>query len=521
MVGPGIRGPELTRPLDLDRLRLQVETFGLRRAELRPELIREIDEPEQVFTVQPTLSRTGLAFIAARKLGVHPDRALLDALRDEAIDVEAAVRRLVTVALSQRQLDAIVAHAQRIGLDAFRSAPILADLQAGRFAAVVAALSPEEAKVWNEGEYGQVPDADEIDFDREIPKAVPGSIETVLDGVAIIRSGPPDFTSSGSTIPRYDRVRIDAVSADEAFVQVSRPAGGSIGWTVRSNLGGYFKDDPRLASVPLAPASTIAIDPAWSDTKRAVAKTFNRLGGLMSAITDQTGVPLAAVLAVWKVESAGAAHEPGKAIIRFENHLLYHRWGEDHLALYDQHFQHGGHGGVAGSSWKNHRFRADANGAWHGFHGDQSAEYEVLTFARQLCGDAAALACISIGGPQILVSNRRLIGYESEVAMYDAFQADERAHVLGFFDYCQYATGYLHRRRELIRDLRALRWEDFARGYNGSGQVAAYADKLSETYDAAASLQLPSPSPGATPPESPPPTPLATVRLSRAAVRLR
>jgi hypothetical protein len=36
---------------------------------------------------------------------------------------------------------------------------------------------------------------------------------------------------------------------------------------------------------------------------------------------------------------------------------------------------------------------------------------------------------ISIGGPQILGSNYRMIGHPSPQAMYDAFQADERYHL--------------------------------------------------------------------------------------------
>lgn len=504
----------------------------LRGVELREELVRHIDEPEQVFVDQPNLSRAGLAFIKARTAafntpqgvrGVDPNdparkTMLAIAARTSALTTESVVRRLVEVTLTPQQLDAVVAYAVRVGVDAFRTSSVLADLNAGRLAQAAAAMSPEERAVFEQGEYGDVPDDEEIDFDREIPKPIVGSIETVLDGQAVVRSGAPDFSSLHTTIPKYTRVRIDALSVDEAYVKVSKLDGTAIGWTVRSNLGGYFKDDPKLAVVPLAPAVPLAIDASWPDKKKAIANVFNRLGGLMNAVVAQTGVPLPAVLAVWMIESGGRSHEVGKAIIRFENHLLWHRWGDEHASTYDQHFQRGGHAGVGGSSWQNHKWRPDA-GEWRTFHGTQSKEYEVLGYARSLCGDTPALSSISIGGPQILISNRRLIGYENEVAMYDAFQADERFHVLGFFDYCQYAAGHLSRRRELLRHLRARRWTDFARGYNGSGQADAYGDMLEGAYDRAASLPFPEQPSTSQPPPPPPPshdepaTPLLRLRL--------
>ncbi len=512
--------PETFRgSLDLSTLeRPAIDLSLARRGELRLELLRDVDDPEEVPASQPSLSHDGLAWIAGRSLAAAvagaSRAAVIQDARAQAIATESTVRRLVQTPLSQRQLDAIVAHAQRIGIDAFRHSPLLVDLDAGVLDRVAAYLAADELAIFEGGDYGDVPDDPEIDFDREIPLARVGDVETVLDPDAVVRGGPPAFASQGRRIPRWDRVRIDERSADDAHVRVSTPAGATIGWTLRTNLGGYFKDDPKLAAVALAPPQPLAIDDAWPSGKAAIARAFNRLGGLMYAIHEQTGIPIPAVLAVWKVESGGAAHTSGKAIIRFENHLLYNRWGREHVAAYDASFQHGGHAGVGGSSWKNHRFRADPSAAWQTFHGEQSREYEVLAFARQLVGDADALSCISIGGPQILISNRRLIGYESERAMYDAFQADERAHVLGFFDYCQYATGYIHRRRELLRDLRALRWVEFARGYNGGGQAEAYGDALASAYATAASLPLPPPSAHAAPAESPPPTPLSPLLLS-------
>lgn len=447
--------------------------------------IGAIVEPEHVLVDQPPLSRSGLAFIS-----VHSGGGLaVEVLRAQALDAEATVLRAVDVPLTAAQLDAVVAFAHRVGPQAFRDSTLLRHLGARRLDLVQQELSDAESDLFGAGRYGDVPDEEEIDFDREIPLAKVGDVETVLDGVAIVRSGPPDFASQGTTLPKWDRVRIDEVSADELFVRVSTPAGVARGWTLRSNLGGYFRNEPSVASVPLAPSTPIEIDAGWSGNKKALARAYNRLGNLMRALTKVTGVSLPAVLAVWKIESSGAAHEPGQAIIRFENHLFYNRWGKDNLATFDAHFQFGTHAGIDGKAWENHRWRPSAAESWRTFHGTQAKEYEVLAFARSLA-DAPGLRSISIGGPQILVSHSRMIGYESPLGMLDAFQADERFHVLGFFDYCQYAAGHLDRRRELLRHMRALRWVDFARGYNGKGQAQSYGNALAEAYAEAQTLPL-------------------------------
>jgi hypothetical protein len=277
------------------------------------------------------------------------------------------------------------------------------------------------------------------------------------------------------------------------YVRVKGADGTEYGWTSASNVGTFFKDLPHLSTAPLAGAPPAPINSARPELSRALADTYNRLGGLMSLVGRETGITLPAALAVWYVESAGRRHTPGRAIIRFENHLLFDRWGSAHPDVYDTYFQHGGRAGVPDERWKNHRWRDDASRSFTTFHGDQDAEYRVLAFATTLSSDDTALQCISIGGSQILVSNHRMIGYESARAMYDAFQADERAHVLGFFDFCNYRYGHGTRRGELLRDLAALRWEDFARGYNGSGQVADYAGHLRRAYSAATALAQVSP----------------------------
>ena len=203
-----------------------------------------------------------------------------------------------------------------------------------------------------------------------------------------------------------------------------------------------------------------------------IAKTYNRLGGLMEMLAKETKISVAACLAVWMVESAGRKHVKDKAIIRFENHHLFREWGDEHVRVYDQHFQHGGHNRIAGKPWKNHKYRESTSGPFSTFHGKQAEEYRVLELAKRLAGEPTAVQCISIGGPQILVSNHRRIGYQSPVAMYNAFQADERAHVLGFFDFCQ----------PMFSFLRDQAWVSFAAEYNGAGQAEEYGGLIKENF---------------------------------------
>lgn len=252
---------------------------------------------------------------------------------------------------------------------------------------------------------------------------------------------------------------------------------------------GFFRSHPVLMRAALAPSAPLAINPNWPSKQRALAATYNRLGGLIGALAAQTRIEVPAVLAIWQVESGGRQHTPGRAIIRFENHLFYRSWGAANQALYNQHFRHGGNAGQPGKAWENHQFRTSTSASFQNLHdGQQATEYRALELAIRLGGDTAAIKSISMGGPQILGSNHQLIGYPSPRAMYDAFQADERTHVLGFFDFCQQTSAPA--RGDLLRYLRERRWADFARYYNGPGQVATYGAWIQAAYEQARALPI-------------------------------
>lgn len=295
-------------------------------------------------------------------------------------------------------------------------------------------------------------------------------VHTVTDGDARIRTGPPAFKWDGRTrIPLFTRVQI--VQEGTKHVRVTGLQGRKFGWTARSNLTRFFKDSEVLKVASMSPEHPV------SDSSR-IAQMYNRLGGLMATLAKETKIDVSACLAVWMVESAGRKHQKDKAIIRFENHLLFRRWGDEHDSTYNQHFQHGGHNGISGKPWESHKYRGIPSKPFVSFHGKQPEEYRVLDVATALAGEATALQCISIGGPQILVSNHKRIGYRSPIAMYNAFQADERAHVLGFFDFCQ----------PMIRFLREESWISFAAGYNGPGRAEKYGGLIKDSLENAQTL---------------------------------
>lgn len=221
-----------------------------------------------------------------------------------------------------------------------------------------------------------------------------------------------------------------------------------------------YKDVPDLQAVALRPARPFAA-PLPGSTLGALARTYNRIGGLIDRLAQITGIDTVAVLAVWYVESSGAQFVANRAILRFENHKFYKYWGRANLAEFDRHFQFGGHAGIDGKSHSKHRVRLTGTGPWMQFHGTQQREYEVFDLAARLGGAEAASLSASYGGPQIMGFNHRSCGYADANSMRLAFQADERWQVLGFFDFCN--------ANRLLDLIAAHRWQAFSDAYNGDG----------------------------------------------------
>lgn len=238
-----------------------------------------------------------------------------------------------------------------------------------------------------------------------------------------------------------------------------------------------FKDDPALAGATVPPAHPYAT-PLPGGALGALAKSYNRTGGLIDLLAQITQIDPVAVLSVWYVESGGAAFTPGRPIIRFEVHKFYAFWGQQNRAAFDAHFQFGGHAGVAGKAYQNHKFRSDPAKPWISFHGTQPGEYQVFDFAAGLGNLEQASLSTSFGGPQIMGSNHSHCGYATATALRAAFAAEERCQVLGFFDFCQ--------SNALLGDIRQKAWNAFGSAYNGNGPV--YGPRLADAFASRAKL---------------------------------
>jgi hypothetical protein len=249
----------------------------------------------------------------------------------------------------------------------------------------------------------------------------------------------------------------------------------------------FFKDDSTLKTVKLEPNTPVP--QPGGGVGAGVAKVYNRVGNLIGRTAKAAGgVETAAALAIWYVESGGAEFATGRAILRFENHRFFKNWGAGNAKTYDQHFQHGGRAGVAGKPWENHKWRDDPAVPFESFHGNQQKEYWALVFAVALAGQEAAYRAASIGGPQIMMDEFAKLGYPNAVEMYAAFQASERWHVLGFFDFC--ASKPAPGTGDLLTHMKNKDWRKVAHYYNGAGQVDEYAQRFERAYSAAAGLGL-------------------------------
>lgn len=250
--------------------------------------------------------------------------------------------------------------------------------------------------------------------------------------------------------------------------------GAPIQDTVPLGTSDLFRNDPEAQHVPLAlPADQqIVLGAAAGPGARNLAGIWNRYGGLLTLLANRLQIDPTIAVAVLAVESGGAAFgADGRIIIRFENHLFYSDWGKQHQ---EQFFQHFDFNRATQDAWLEHRWRATPQEPFLPMHrneaGAQALEWQVLNFAAGL-DDTAAKRSISMGAPQILGRNHQRIGYTTVQAMFNAFMADERNHILGLFD-------FIRTDATLVDALRRKAYVTFAAGYNGTGQAAFYGDKL-------------------------------------------
>lgn len=169
------------------------------------------------------------------------------------------------------------------------------------------------------------------------------------------------------------------------------------------------------------------------------------------AAAKALGCPVAAVIAVTKVESKGNGFLPsGEPVILFERHVFNRRLRAKGIVVRDQ--------------------LDIVNTAPGGYKGGQ-AEHDRLAKATKIDREAALESC-SWGLFQIMGYHWKALGYKSLQAFINEMYKDEAAHLQAFVKFVLINPS-MH--RALVNQ----DWNTFARAYNGPGYKAnRYDDKL-------------------------------------------
>lgn len=116
--------------------------------------------------------------------------------------------------------------------------------------------------------------------------------------------------------------------------------------------------------------------------------------------------------------------------------------------------------------------------AWApGTYGPVSMQHRRLQAAAELNRDAALRAC-SWGLFQILGRNHLRAGHESLQSFVNAMYRSADDHLAAFVSFVRSSS-------LLLAAIRSQDWDAFARGYNGTGQVAYYAGRMGEAFSRA------------------------------------
>ncbi|HBO5583992.1 TPA: DUF3380 domain-containing protein [Pseudomonas aeruginosa] len=192
--------------------------------------------------------------------------------------------------------------------------------------------------------------------------------------------------------------------------------------------------------------------------------------GNLAAAAQRLGLPLAIVYAVNEVESAGAGFlANGKPKILFERHQMYRqlctpRTPDDDAAELKRHADEL----VALSP-------SLVNPTPGGYAGG-TAEHQRLAQARMI-DDTAALESASWGAFQIMGYHATRLGYESVQAFAAAMASGEPAQFDAF-------VRFIEADPALLKALKARKWADFAKLYNGPTYARNLYDvKLQRAYE--------------------------------------
>jgi uncharacterized protein YgiM (DUF1202 family)/murein DD-endopeptidase MepM/ murein hydrolase activator NlpD len=295
-----------------------------------------------------------------------------------------------------------------------------------------------------------------------------------------VRSGPgTEFTIVGS-VKRGAILDVVEVQGDwvkilfegkERFVSA-----GLVKVEDDSGLAGYLIEHGDLLTAQLVPEKIIPTD-GLSGKDLTIANTWNSYGGLIGTLADKLKVPPGGVIGTLVAESGGAAFaSDGRLVIRFEVHLFYRNWGEQNQDVFNRFFSFDRSSPANG--FKNHMWRPNVEAQFDFFHGKNSREWDVLTFARAL-NDTAALKSISMGMSQVVGFNFKAIGYESVQQMFEQFARSAHAQILALFDFVKGPSGS----SPVITAMQKGDFVAFARAYNGPANTAVYSERIKTNSD--------------------------------------
>ncbi len=229
----------------------------------------------------------------------------------------------------------------------------------------------------------------------------------------------------------------------------------------------YFYLRTDLADIALAPSKTIEVPTEYKS--KIAANLWNTYGNLVENISNELDIDVKAALAVLCVESGGKGFVDGKMIIRFENHVFDIYWGKKNVEEFAKYYDYN-----RDNRRNDHKFRDTEDGTWEECHTSQTMEWKVFEFAKTL-SEKDAIFSISLGAPQVMGFNYKIIGYSTPQEMFEYFNKDIRYHFMALFDFCQY-------KEERIQYLKDKDFYSFAKEYNGTTAPKEYEERIEEYY---------------------------------------
>ena len=249
-------------------------------------------------------------------------------------------------------------------------------------------------------------------------------------------------------------------------------ADGSFGPATASGLIIFQRSQGLTADGVAGPATIAALGLDLRPTTLTDAD-FNYAAGRL-------GVEAKVVKAITQIEAPrGGFNADGTPVILYERHYFYKQF----IA-----YKNPGQTQQSRIAERNQITAANRDICWpsaltfaktapaYDRYGSTAQQYTRLNRARKF-SDSAALESASWGKFQIMGENWSRIGWSSVQAFHRAMCASERDHLDAFIGFCFSKPG-------LVNAIRNKNWELIAKLYNGAAQVAYYAPRLRNAYNA-------------------------------------